>query len=119
MSTQATVHVRYMHRLRFGPRRGPLRRVDAADRVPPQEVRLAGGGNLYAHVVEALRARRRADVWPAGLLRRNARVPLSDAVSRDEATAGDLDAELEVCAAGISPADAGFAWQTPSKLSGE
>ena len=66
-------------------------------RDPPREVHLAGGGNLFAHIAEALRARRRADVWPAGLLRRNARVPLSEAVSRGEATAGDLDAELEVC----------------------
>ena len=65
-------------------------------RDPPQEVHLAGGGNLVAHIAEALRAPRRADVWPAGLVRRNARVLLSDAVSHVEATADDLDAELEV-----------------------
>ena len=61
-----------------------------------REVRIAGGGNLFAHIAEALRAKRRADVWAAGLARRNAAVPLSDAVSRADATPGDTDAELEV-----------------------
>ena len=59
-------------------------------------MQIAGGGNPFAHIAEALRAKRRADVWPAGLARRNAAVPLSDAVSRADATAADLDAELEV-----------------------
>ncbi len=68
----------------------------SASRDYAREVRIAGGGNLFAHIAEGLRAKRRADVWPAGLARRNAAVPLSDAVSRAEATAGDLDAELEV-----------------------
>ena len=70
-----------------------------------KEVQIAGGGNLFAHIAEALRAERRTDVWPAGLARRNAAVPLSDAVSLTDATPCDLDAELEVWYS--APGDAG------------
>ena len=70
----------------------------------PREVEIAGGGNLFAHIAEALRAKRRADVWPAGLVRRNAAVPLSDAVRRADATPRDLDAELDVrCLCHVMP----------------